>query len=431
MLTKDLGPEHNLEPYVGLNIELSSYAPDEFTRLFRRSAHSVLDVDSRAIHLRDDDKVSIPFDSTEPYLTDGAYLGHDGQHLYYWSWGSKDDSWSTGDGTHRVTKSEIDSQLRSLGLRSLAEFAEQVVGLPWANSNSLEILMPVQISVHVQQSVGTVKVSGSAPAAIAPFELELEVYAHSHGTYVRHGQVRRPDITFAEPVDRRIQFEASVDVTDRPSPSTAELTLFKRQPGRVELWRHRVALPSGDPLFDTFTEFVPAEEITEYLASLVKGTGVRDSSAYKRYSKVTKRDIDGLLEHVTAMLMSLCGLNPLPLAEIQHDSLPGDPTSGGADILGISESGVPLLVACTMAAPSEHDVSLLEAARLSINARSPSNQIPHHLVLVSGKPAATMSSQKVIVLSASSLTSVWDLICLGDKTGARAIFGIESPGIAL
>ena len=431
LLHRELGPEHNLEPYVGVNVELSSYQPEDFDRLFRRSDQSLLDVDSRAIRLRDDDRVSIPFESTEPVLTDGAYLGHRGQDLYYWRWGSKDNSWSSTDGTHRITEKDIDSQLRSLGLRPLSEFAEQVVGLPWANSSALEILMPVQISVYVQQSVGTVKVAGSAPAGIAPIELELEVYAYPRGTHVRHGQVHRPDIRFGEPVDRRVQFEASVDVTNRPSPSTAELTLFKRQPGRVELWRERVALLSNNPLFETFTAFVPGEEVSDYLDALVKGAGIQACLLYKRFSKATTPNPARLLEHVTALIMGLCGLNPLPLAETQHDALPGDQPSGSADIVAATGAGVPILVGCTMAAPSDRDTSLLEAASVSINARSSSYEVRHHLVLVSGKPSATTASERVTVVPATGLVRAWQMIQRGEISQARAIFGVAEPGAGI
>lgn len=55
MLNKRLGTEHNIEPYKGINIELSAYPVDHFERLVRRLSEGLVVTCNRAFRVLDPD----------------------------------------------------------------------------------------------------------------------------------------------------------------------------------------------------------------------------------------------------------------------------------------------------------------------------------------------------------------------------------------
>lgn len=430
-MNTQLGRQHAANPYVGFNVDLASYPASSFWSLADDIARGRIKTPSRVIRLIDAD--SIPLDNTDPALIRPEQSGRS-HWVYHWRWGQKTGEFTgavLSDGTRAaLTGPELDRRSRAAGLENFRALTEEIVGIPWYASDALEVYLPVYATLtNVEQSPTTMGVTGSAPRSLFPVVVEAKMTSYENSARRRYGASKRVTIHAPEGDEPEVPFSAEFDMPDRPAVGQLEVSLFKREPTRVEMGDLRVDLSSRALLFNVYSQFVPEADITEYLGVLVRGTGRNLSRLYQNFkSHNRQKKAEELLEHLMTHLMALCELNPLSLADSQHDVVSGELSAGSADLVGLAAAGRPLLVSCTMGMPDEKKRGMLRSARTAVARRCGIEESAFVLVLVTGKPTSRPVSDDVHDVAASDLERVWKAIKRGDIAEGRRILGVQQAG---
>ena len=434
LMSRKLGDEWNLQPFRGMNLELSAYPIEDFWNLFKRFDNGLIDGRSRAFHVFDPDqgmelrkeKVSRRFD---------AYATDDGPwEVYYLGRGQLANSWLSGPNTggtrSSVHRSDLDRWAREIGQPDYRSIFERVLGVPYGPGETFELRAPIYARIDDMICYGgLVRVKGRRHTSLGQLSVECSFYSiGDHGSRFPLpstpasidliGEVGSPEIsTFSE--------EFTVD--SAPDMGVADATIYKRNPIRVDLFQKSARLRSAIPLYRTYIEFVPEKDVTDLLSRLVAGTNVEDCRFYTSFKpKDSSKKMDEVIEYLTHHLLALCQLNPILLSNPQYDVLFGDLSAGSADILATTPMMDPMLVSCTMAMPDVRKAGMLTAARTAVSSRIRLPEDRIKMLLVTGKPTVSEDFPNMRVLGAEDLTKVWEALQLGNIAEARQILGVES-----
>ena len=433
MLDTQLGRQHHLDAFRGMNVELSAYPIGEFWNLFRRFDLGIIDCRKRAFHVWDDPDLGIDLRKERVTRRFDAYATDDGPwEVYYLGRGQLTNRLigtpDSGGNRASVDEPNLDGWARMAGQPSYRAMFERVLGVPHGQGEKLEIRAPIYACIdEIQASNGTVRVVGRYHSSLGQLSVECSFY--------RIGTQGYRVLLLSTPVSLEIapnagglkasSFSEEFTLSSNPEMGSAEATVYKMAPMRVDLYEKRSRLRSGVPSYKTFSAFVPDEDISALLSILVAGTDIIDC---RLFNSVVARDgsnkLEELIEYLTLNLMALCGLSPIWLSPLKHDVLSGGLSAGSADILATTREGDPILVSCTMAMPDSSKAGMLGPARTAICSRYQLQEERMKMVLVTGKPSVTEQYSDIKVLAAKDLSEVWEALQVGNVVAARHLLGV-------
>ncbi len=432
LLYKRLGVEHNVEPYRGLNVELSAYPVDRFERLVGRLREGLVDTSNRAFRVFDHD-LAIDLIGEEMYLWQNLEYEDIGEHwpVYYWGRGDqrayiKGSPNEKGD-RPQLEERDLDKQSRSVGLPNFRELAECITGRPFGRSSghAFEILFPVYARIKsVTPSFDTVNVNGRFHQALGKLVVECSLFEQTQWDRALGRSLGKDRIIPQSNGQDLVPFSISFPLKEPPESGRVRVSLFKQAATRVDLHDEQSSLKSGVLSFKAFAFFVPEEDITEYLGCLTSGTNIETCSIYRKFTpKNNSKKKDELIEYVVTYLLGLCQLNPILLSNPQYDVIHGGLQAGSADIVASTQGGIPILVSCTMAMPDARKRNMLLAARTAIANRAKVPLEAIKILLVTGKPSVSPSSTELLELAATDLERIWTMCRQGKLSESRRLLG--------
>jgi len=434
LLNKRLGIEHNIEPYRGMNVELSAYPVDRFERLVRRLREGIFDTSNRAFRVFDHD-LAIDLMREEMYLWQNLEYEDIGDHwpVYYWGHGDqraqlKGSPNEQGD-RPQLEERDLDKQSRGVGLPNFRELAERITGRPFGRSSghAFEILFPVYARIKsVTPSFDTVTVNGHFHQALGELVVECSLFEQTQWERALGRSLGKDRVIPQINGKDLVPFSLRFPLKEPPESGRVRVSLFKQAATRVDLHGEQSSLKSGVLSFRAFASFVPEEDITEYLGCLTSGADIKTCRIYRRFTlKDNSKKKDELIEYVVTYLLGLCQLNPLLLSNPQYDVIHGGLEAGSADIVASTQGGDPILVSCTMAMPDARKRNMLLAARTAIANRFKVPLEAIKILLVTGKPSVSPSGRELLELAATDLERLWVMCREGNLSEARRLLGFQ------
>lgn len=434
ILNRRLGKEHSINPYKGINIELSSYSTAQFGHLVGDTSEGIIRVSNRAFLIPDYAPLGKDLMQEEMNLWNMDYedIGNRWP-VYFFGHGQQRTNFEgslDGEGERpRLDSQDLNKQSRSIGFADFHELVEQITGEPFGRStgNSFEIFAPVYARItSVIPSSDKVEVLGNFHPALGQLVLECSLHERAQlrragGTLL--GKIR---VIPQSPGQELTQFSQEFPLEKPPETGHVKVSLYKQTTTRVDFHNEQAPLRSGVPAFKAFTSFVPEEDITEYIDCLESG---KDTSTCRIFRNFTPKDRSKknaeLFEYVVTYLLGLCQLNPILLSNPQYDVIHGGLQAGSADIVASAQGGGPLLVSCTMAMPDTRKRDMLLAARTGIANRTGIPLEDIRPVLVTGKPSVSHSDPELLELAATDLRRLWEMCKQGNLPEARHLLRVQ------
>jgi hypothetical protein len=450
LLNKRLGIEHNVEPYRGINVELSAYPADHFEQLVRRLDKGIVDTSNRAFRVFPG---GLDLMQQETYLWQNLDYEDIGDHwpVYYWGQGEQQRDFTDSLEVREITdkdwvdfaskvasgkKSEpalkerdVDKQAHDIGFSGIQELVERVTERPFrrGSGHAFEILLPVYARIKsVAPSFDTVDINGHFHQALGELVVECSLFEQTQWERALGRSLGKKRIIPTGKGQDILPFSIRFPLKESPESGRVRVSLFKQGATRVDLHSEQSSLKSGVLTFRTFASFVPEEDITEYLGCLTSGTSIENCRIYQRFTpKDSSKKKDELIEYVVTYLFSLCQLNPLLLSNPQYDVIHGGLEAGSADIVASTQSGTPALVSCTMAMPDARKRNMLLAARTAIANRLNVPLEAIKMLLITGKPSVSPSGTELLELAAADLERLWEMCRQGNLSEARRLLGFQ------
>ena len=434
VLNKLLGKEHNIEPYKGMNIELSAYPIDQFKQLVGRLREGHVTASNRAFRVSDRD-LAIDLMREEMYLRMNLEYEDIGNHwpVYYWGCGEqRTDFEGFGDeqgdrpwlGGH-----DLDKQSRGFGFANFQELLERITGESFrrGSGHAFEIFAPVYARItSVTPLTDAINVTGHFHRALGELVVECSLYERAQWERAVGRSLGKARVGAQTNGQELAPFSTEFKLEEPPETGRVRVSLIKQAATRVDLHEEQSPLRSGVLAFRAFTSFVPEEDITDYLRCLTSGTNVEACSMYRKFTpRDNSKKKDELFEHVVTYLLGLFQLNPVLLSNPKYDVIEGGLQAGSADIVASAPDGDPILVSCTMAMPDARKRNMLLAARTAIanRVRVPLEAI--RVMLVTGKPSVSPSDTELVELAAADLERVWAMCRQGNLSEARRLLGLQ------
>jgi len=321
----------------------------------------------------------------------------------------------------------LEDQAKRLNFDDAFGLGQRLLGHPLGAGAEwgLFVTMPVYARLNPPKVVNQhVRVTGRAHTDFGQLNLEAVVLGKpqrsSYRPEVIHNVPTVP-IKVGQPgADGIGELNREFDLPPLSGGISLRLVLFLKGARRINLTKITQPLPSSDPLFRSFAEFVPVEELDRYLDALAAGNKATRGTLTK--IKATQHK----LEIVTGWLLSLCESTILSLTP--YDALTADSSHiGGADLLVRLHSGQIALVGCTEATAGEAERNKALAVRAALCERLGIEDGSFRIVLVSGAPAQGGTYKDVTVVGSDKLMASWKKVKSGDLSGARQMLGLESP----
>ena len=434
ILNRPLGKEHSINPYRGINIELSSYSTAKFRQLLGATSEGIIRVSNRAFLISDYVPLGKDLMQQEMNLWNSDYedIGNRWP-VYFFGCGQQRTNFEgslDGEGDKpRLESQDLDKQSRSIGFTSFLELVEQITGESFGRStgNSFEIFAPVYARItSVIPSSHKVELLGNFHPALGQLVLECSLQERRQSHRAGGALLGKIRLIPQSSGQELTQFSQEFPLEKPPETGYVKASLYKQTTTRVDLHNERSPLRSGVPAFKAFTSFVPEQDITEYIECLKSGKDIQTCRIFRNFTpKDRSKKNDELFEHVVTYLLGLCQLNPMLLSNPQYDVIHGGLQAGSADIVASAEGGGAILVSCTMAMPDTRKRNMLLAARTAIANRTgiPLEEI--RAVLVTGKPSVSYSDTELPELAATDLERLWEMCKQGNLTEARRLLRVQ------
>lgn len=432
VIAMPLGREHHIEPFRGMNIELSAYPISDFWQLFRRFDQGLIDCNKRAFHIWEPGN-GFEINDQPVVSRRDAYATDDGPwDVYYFGLGSLTSAIHSqpdqGGNRASVDESDLNSWAREVGQSNYRAMFERFLGVAFGVGHSFEIRAPIYARIDdIMTTDKSAMVIGSFSQGLGPLSVECSFYriGEQGSRTLLSSAPASADIITSSNARTLQSFSVNFNLESPPTMGMAEATIHTRIPIRVDLFSKNSRLRSGSPWHKALTSFIPVEDVTDLLSHLVAGTAVKDCAFYKKFTpKNRSKKLDELLEYLAVYLLGSCHLNPILLSNPQYDSISGSLNAGSADILAATSYMDPLLVSCTMGMPDVRKAGMLTAARTAISSRLHLPEERIGMILITGKPSVSEEFPNMAVLGANDLLSLWELLQSGELTAARRIFGV-------
>ena len=264
VLNKRLGVEHNIEPYKGMNIELSAYPARQFEQLVRRMGEGIFSASNRASRVFDRD-LGIDLMREEMYLQNMDYEDM-GNHwsVYYWGRGEQQtDFVGFPDGQSdksRLAERDLDKQSRSIGFANFRELAERITGESFrrGSGHAFEIFAPVYARItSVTPSSNAVDVTGHFHPALGELVVECSLHERAPWERARGRSLGRVRVSPQAVGQELTQFSSEFTLGKPPETGSVRASLFKQGITRIDLHEAQSPLGSGILAFRVFACFVP------------------------------------------------------------------------------------------------------------------------------------------------------------------------------
>lgn len=433
VLNKRLGVEHNIEPYKGMNIELSAYAVSQFEQLVRLIPAGIINGCDRSFRVVDRD-FGVALMQEEMYLQSLVYQEmSDPWPIYYWGRGTQNANFEgspNGQGERpKLNERDLDRQARNLDFASFQDLVGRITQASFLQSSghAFEIHAPVYARIaSIAPSNDAVQVFVYFHPALGDLTVECSLCDERQGQRTPPRSLGNVRVAPQTKGQEFTQFSHEFALEKPPATGLVTASLFKRGAARIDLHQQSSPLRSGVLSFRAFTSFVPEDEVTEYLECLTSGENIAACRIWRRFTpKESSKKADELIEHVVTYLLSLCELSPILLSNPQYDVIEGGLQAGSADIFATAHSVTPILVSCTMAMSDPKKRGMLLAARTAIanRVRVPPETI--RLVLVTGKPSVAPSDAEMVELAAEDLKELWAMVRQGNLFGAKRRLGLQ------